>query len=648
MKKSTDETIVYYFKLLPFITFFTCLYGFVFSKDPIPIIIPVKFIVWSTFCSFIAIGIYRRLANLGSAIFFLFLSLLLLGSFSGILQILVTSIATYWLFRVSKGLRTNLDPQPSGHLCTIGYAAVLGLLPLTVLPEGWANFNIQKSIMSGIVHGDSLFFMSLATMFQKYGIFSTGLHGIPPLDYHLLVHLFYVAISNLIHTPIYVTYGWATLTFLAPLLIVTLLAYSSELSHELNSQSKFRPVSILILVACFIGFLGRSHFDKAGAFNSYLLSESYLFGLILLLASFSIYLNGNIRKPFILVILTLATVFSKISIGAVTLVTLLFFEMKDLKTWNRTKILTLLSLGLTGTVAYWFVRGYGGSNKVVELQFDFLYFPRTYGAELREPFYLPFLFTHYFYPIVASTLYGAMLLWDRKLASLCKKQHQALWISVLVGLPSMHFSIVGGTGYYFTNISMFLAIPILLVTASYWATRVKQKGKETRVIAYALAGFAMISIIHYGFYEIKCAIRSFKNRNTNGVPICASCNEGRGTVSELTPYLNQLIKISKEVPKDILVYIPRKETAFWGYETNGGSTGTHRPSLLIPTLSGHPGIFALRDHSPMYNYYGYRNPESLERSEVDEISNEVLMIEAKRLGFAGYVRVRNDGFDIFR
>jgi len=194
---------------------------------------------------------------------------------------------------------------------------------------------IKEKIVTGAwAHRDAVWFPAIAGMFKSYGVSSSGIDGLVPLNYHTFSHFVYGSLSGLL--------GINTITFFyicAPILIAPLFFlsfifcvkevgdyFANELNFTRIDEKTFKywvPFSVLFLLPLpyqLIGYLNGERYQYLG-------SSSYNFALILTFIFISIiftFINTFNYKDFVTpsnkliislisIVLLLVISFSKVS-----------------------------------------------------------------------------------------------------------------------------------------------------------------------------------------------------------------------------------------------------------------------------------------------------------------------------------------------
>lgn len=602
-----------------------------------------------------------KLKNYGLALLFSVISILILGifhsfwAFTAILVfLLIIFLYGFRKSRCSVKVSTCLDI----FLISV-ISIVLALIAISGMARGYGNLWIDYKILNAALHIDTLFHVACANMINNYHTISTGLHGLPFIGNHVLSHFLYGNISNVLNVFTYQVYGYTTFIAFVPLLFLSAMSFAEELVPSKSSFGFY--ISFLLLISIFIGFLGRDTFVTYGLLgDSYFISESYLISLIMLYAFLSYLLCAKNKPSFILSLLFLIVLSaSKISVGFMGLILLLICELfggGDLKKLSGTEksiqvliitfkrkicsmssVKTAIYILLFFSYAAYFLFFTGSLNND-QLTFEFLYFAKLHlNQAVNEQFggvgsLIVFFLTHYFFVLLSIVLVIMYYFFDRNSFDRLKMTFLFLIVVTFVGFLPLCLSDISAR--YFSNISMFFAISIILSCKNYISKEAFTSNlRGIAVVTTVMVLFGMYGSLNYGrAYLIKVIGKLEKQKERITRPS-----------KSITPYIRQLKSISgNDGLKKFLVYIPKQEADFWS-DSDGTSI---RNAFTIPAISGRPALFGL-PHAKRRGY-GYESYSKTLFNEArsDKICHERLCEETKRLGFEGYITVGSSSYEI--
>ena len=615
-----------------------------------------------SFYLFLSIWILvEKLNNYGLSLLFSVISILILGIFHSfwIFTAILVFLLAIFLYGFRKcGCSVKFSKCLDIFLISI-ISIGLALIAISGMARGYGNLWIDYKILNAAVHIDTLFHVACANMINNYHTISTGLHGLPIMGNHVFSHFLYGNISNILNVFTYQVYGYSTFIVFIPLLFLSSMSFAEELVPSKNNFGLY--ISFLLLISIFIGFLGRDTFITYGLLgDSYFISESYLISLIMLYAFLSYLLCAKNKPSFILSLLFLIVLSaSKISVGFMGLILLLICELfggGDLKKTSGTeksiqlliltfkkKIFSMSSVKAAIYILLFFAyTGYflffiGSLNNDL-LTFEFLYYAKLHlNQAVNEQFgeigsLIIFFFTHYFFVLLSIILVAMYYFFERSSFDRLKEMLLFLIVVSLAGFIPLSIKEFPSV-YYFTNISMFFAIPIILSSKDFIS-----KGAFTSnlrgiaVFTAAIVLFGMYGTLNNGIpYLMKKIgkLEKYKDKITRS--------------SSITPYIRQLESINEnEGLGNFMVYIPKKEVDFW----SDSDSISIRNAFIIPAISGQPALFGL-PHAKRHGY-GYDNYSKtvFNEARLDKICHERLCEETKRLGFEGYITVGSSSYEI--
>jgi len=604
-----------------------------------------------------------KLRNYGLALLFSLISIIILGIFHSfwVFTAILVFLLVIFLYEF-RSIRCSVKFYTCLNIFGILIISIiLALIAISGMARGYGDLWIDYRILNAALHIDTLFHVACANMINNYHAISTGLHGLPFMSYHVFSHFLYGNVSNILDVCTYQIYGYTTFIVFIPLLFLSCLSFAEELVPSKKSFSLY--ISFVLLASIFIGFLGRDTFVRYGLlWDSYFISESYLISLIMLCAFLS-YLLSAINKPsfFLSLLFLILLSASKISVGFMGLIVLIIYELfwgGDLKNLSGTKkpiqvLITTLKKKIcsksplkVAIYIFSFACAYAAFSLTrvqssAQFSFDFLYIASHYldpsvTGQLGELGSLVvFSFTHYFFVWLSLLLVTMYYLFNRTAFDNLRKMFLFLIIVTLSGFIPLSLPISGGGGFYFSNISMFFAIPIIISCKNYISKEAFRSNlRGIAVVTTVIVLFGMYGGLNYGRSYLMKEIHVLEKQKDQ---ITGS--------SSMTPYIRQLKAIGEnDSLEKFLVYIPKQETNFW---SDSDST---RRAFVIPAISGRPALFGL----PLCyagaegRGYGSYNTALFDEARLNKISHERLCEETRRLGFEGYIMVSSPSYEIVR
>lgn len=490
----------------------------------------------------------------------------------------------------------------------------------------YSQIDTIPRLVSSTLINDTLYHSAISAIWKNYHVISHGLHGLGELNYHFGSHIFMASVSTLINVSSLESYSHFFGFFMVPLLGIVSISIAEEFLPSRKSRdfySKLIGYGILLLGT---GVLVKGSFlYNFGIWPSFYESESYTFSLVLLLCLLSILkmeTNSYFLHSLIIIISFLFLFATKISTGASGLAFIgswalisnkKIFSKEFFFRWIVFFVSFLFSIFLFTLIH----KRMEGESIVL---FDFLNsIPMTAPMWIKYP---TFIFFHFIFFFAACFFYVA------KVKLLVVRDAFSLWwflgtvLSVLLGIFVVTFlKIDGGSGYYFSNISMFMVIPFLLCLFQLEYNRLKLWA-QALILIFTLFGV---------YYAPQDVLNGFQNyfAQISRYPIGSS----------LSIYVKRLEKIrDDESTKQSLVYIPRSEINFWG--TKATCVNLHH---AISAISERPAIYGWpRGDKDCYWFLcsnRYRSNGLCEKSQ-QNYSDRELLEEARKLGFDEVIIVK--------
>ncbi|MCX6355557.1 MAG: hypothetical protein NTZ78_11745 [Candidatus Aureabacteria bacterium] len=608
-------------------------------------------------------GFHIKSGNYGIGLFASMAVLLCVGwsaSFWVFLSVLAAVFA-FWL-RMIRSCRSSWKIGYREIVTLIVLGACLAAVAISGMRSGYANFLVDYQVRNGGLHLDSLVLMACANMMNHYGANSMGVHGLVPAGYHVFSNLLYAMAGNALGIKIYQVYGYCSSIVFIPLLFLSILALGEEVVPSKSGAGAY--AAFLVLISIFVGFWGRGNFSRYGLlWDSYFVSESYCIGLIFLLAFISYLLSSRSKSIVISSLFLLVLSTCKVSVGFVGLAFLVVYELflsdeevpasvkekhhggarihtvKGASRHNRAIRNTAIYLLLYGCILSRFPIGANFPASSHRPAFEFMHFMTAYMpgdiiARLGTAVAVLVLnFMHYFFVWVALSVALIYYLTDRESYERICRIALFMAIAAVIGFVSMSMPIGGGSGYYFSNVSMFISIPVILSLKHYISRDTREtKSHAATIAAAAIILFGICGSLCYGIPYV-----------ANGIQRLSRQVEVAKSDAPVSGYTGQLQRISEDnSTKNCLVYIPKKEKDYWDRDSQCG-----RPALLIPALSERPALFGLPSKSCMSDGYFLFNKfdeRIIEESAAPDIQTQTLCRETRRLGFDGYVEATSSSY----
>jgi len=622
-----------------------------------------KSFLLSLYVFFSVWGFYMKFGNYGISLLASMAVLFCVGWIASfwIFLLVLAAVFAFWL-RMIHSCWYSWKMGFREIVALIALGACLAAIAISAMRSGYANFQVDYQVRNGELHQDSLVFMAFANMMNHYGANSVGVHGLASAGYHVFSNLLYAMAGNALVIKIYQVYGYCSSIVFIPVLFLSALALGEEVVPSKRGAEAY--AAFLILISIFVGFWGRNNFSRYGLlWDSYFVSESYFIGLIFLLAFISYLLSPKSKSIVLSALFLLVLSTCKISVGFVGLTLLVVHELfpsgeevpASLKQEypggaqiharggasrrNRAMLNASIYVLLYGCILSRFPIGAIAQTSSHRPAFEFMYFIAAYmpgdiiarfGGALAA---FVFNFMHYFFVWVALSVALIYYLTDREsYKGICRIALFAA-IAAAIGFVSMSMPIAGGSNYYFSNISMFISIPVILSLKHYVSRDTRETKSHAATIAAAtIMLFGICGSLYYGIPHV-----------ANGIQRLSRQVDVAKSDAPVSGYTGQLQRISEDSStKNCLVYIAIKEKDYWDRDSQCG-----RPPLLIPALSGRPALFGLplkscmRDDYFLFNKFDER---IIEESAIADIPAQSLCQETRKLGFDGYVEVTSSSY----
>ncbi|MCK1483025.1 MULTISPECIES: hypothetical protein [unclassified Bradyrhizobium] len=334
--------------------------------------------------------------------------------------------------------RTSMLAVVCGCGAGIGYFFVVN-------SKGYATVLTPEQALTGLQHLDTLFHASIANMLVNSGHLSTGLDGLMPIKYHVLSHIWMACVGLWLGVTTLEAYYLAAQIIAIPLLFFVLIMAGLLLRRPAQGLTNGALVTLMPLLLLMVA-------DLWGA-TSYLVSESYLVSLLLLLLAMPLLAEiaderSSLGPPLIaLAIAGTLVLFAKISVGVILwgVVGYLLWRRLGLTLLNFIKVAAPIAplVGLASVVsspdAGTYVHALSPLSFVRE-------YPRLALPNIAANLVL---------------LYGAVRLWLA--GSLDEKRLAEAFALFAMGslVPALLLDIAGGSAFYFANVGTFVCIAFL-------------------------------------------------------------------------------------------------------------------------------------------------------------------------------------------
>lgn len=564
-------------------------------------------------------------------------------------------------------------------LGAVGIGIFLASAVWGLTPHGSAYLNplFMERLVAEPKGLDTLFHADVANMMLTYQQASTGLHGVPYLAYHYASHWLFGGLSQLIDVDILGFYQIQPILFY-PLFIYALMLFGCRLRLWFGIPrllSEDRWVWLFLPIGLIGVFPYYNQLNVGILWDRYVSSESYLLALTVLFILMNMILIviervQSLKKvptsidliAIFLVIPAIAVLigFLKISVLFVFMCAYGYAFIK--LGWYRSVVM-LIGFGVACGVSFWTYRTVEVSN-FVEVE-PFAYITRYVGFANIPIWFVMFAFF--------LLVYMAMRLYDMKLRSWADwrtawTSHrlidvELLLIIMLCGLfPGMVLDIPTWTAGYFSDVQHWIAIGLLLAFISPFMSQHRLWGwiRSPRlhlinkmgigvvvtIITLFLCIFLLINITHMVANMVLTNVSIRQTIAQNQIPIMphfdgvfqpiplSVVNEGDRRIH--TNYitliaLRQLAQLPMAQKSNTLVYIPKENTAYWGWMP------CHIIPLAAPAITGIAMVEGNIQQGCPVEGYGYSLYEGI--NNLSQMTTTQLCQTVKSLGFEQAIRL---------
>lgn len=389
--------------------------------------------------------------------------------------------------------------------------ALIGSLVILGVSQTYTTFDMMLRMNAGNVHQDTLFHASIAAMIKNYGVSSTGLNGLVSIPYHTLSHALMAFISLFSGVSVLETYGVASWVLFGPLLLFCITAAVAILDR----QEAAKPPLVWGLAACALALLPKA-LGAWGVWRSYFLSESYLvsLGLFLLALAHLFKYRLSVADALLAILLAVLLTAAKGSVGAVYaglwIVRAIFLSKGQRAVTAGIAALAVLAVAVDAARS---AEAASGS-----MSFSILAFVRDFswwGSDVTKLGHAALSGTAVRFGIIVKALAAVVSFWLFHFLPAWVFVGYVVWrrgvaraavspavvysmASVAAGTLIIAFlSIPGGSAYYFSNISFFVALPFVIVLVALYLQRRFSDTSANWLLGAGAACVAIFSLLGY-------------------------------------------------------------------------------------------------------------------------------------------------------
>ncbi|WP_040503448.1 hypothetical protein [Herbaspirillum lusitanum] len=532
-------------------------------------------------------------------------------------------------------------------LVAVGYALII-----LGTPQATDIFFPSKMLV-GQFSTDSFFHMAIASMIEQFGQVSIGAHGLVPIKYYTLSHYFFASIAYLGGVPVLASYSAMYSIVLIPLLFLSISAVAEGISDSRSiGEYIVRQFFIGLIFSGFLGYGPSDLFARYAMWTSFFSSESYTLSIILLCAMLSLL---NIKRFGVHLIAVCACIALMCQAKASTAVIayglyaahLLFFSSFKYK--QRLIVFAVFTL----VILVCFKSITPQTSEMLKI--DYFDFVKNY-VHVQDPgmlkdvslgdfgfwgLLLKFSGVFFFFSWICLVLVGNATFFSQGTQLLNAKALVYNGVALCGAFVAVVFMVLpGGAVYYFANVSMFVALPFILI---YMGASFRVAGHKHKLLS--ISAIIPLLVVCIGVHQLKPQALAFYDLARHKSERLPVTDEN----ARFADYLHQLESVRQaDETKKMLVYIAKDNVNFWDAPT---TTPCFSKTFAMVAVSERPALFGLQDKSRCeVFFYGFNSyPDELYKlSSRQKISEKELLGEAKRLGFDGYVEVTQTGWNAHR
>ncbi len=435
----------------------------------------------------------------------------------------------------------------------------LPIVLLVILSSGiYADFEYENKLASGKMAIDTLFHADIAAMYLHNGVASIGMNGLVPILYHTLSHKMMAGVSLISGLEVLATYSYIYLA-LAPLLLIFSLA---SLTCKINEKVQF-SASLLGIASIFLTIIFFEIFSRVAMWDSFFISESYLFALVFFSYSISSLIDWDKKSRYFDLLLALGlVVLSALTKGSVGVLGLIMFGFLGLSRYK--------SIGYWGTLVVAGIIVYFAMHSVATNMQQ--YSPIAFFGFINSYVNVPYA-SSIGGKLIFFVLFHFLFIWccffiGFRCAGYSYIRSLEFQIISAIFLPAFVIALVydfgGGAGYYFSSVPVVIAFAFF----SSHISPVMRRVKFVHIIIIVLIGFRFL-------YPVINS-RSFLFKD-----------DKYSQSAELKTIIKQLQSVRDDAPKNSMVKVLNSENlqrivgcnAYW----------------MIPAVMEHPVVDGLPD-----------------------------------------------------
>ncbi len=616
---------------IPFVPFLYLTASSAFRFDTIHLINMAKVVAIAMSFSVICHYVYRHISIFGAA---LITGLSLIAMFA----YLEKYAWFYWIGVAIMAIRLLKLTSWLSVRKTLPYLSATAIIGVLLLVPYFSlvysePFNAAR-LVNAAIHNDTLYHAAIAAMIKTHQVISHGLHGVGPLEYHFGSHILMAGTSVLTGLSVWETYSYFFVFFCAPLVGIAIVGVAEEWLPSKKRYDFFIKLGVFGILILGSGILTPgSILARYAVWPSFYESESYAISLIALMAVVSVLKKlGTDKFDYWLILILLLGVSivttAKISTGAFSLVLVGFWALlsifNDPKGVWITRLIVSLACFVLFVILAPFISPVGSAATFEPLQFVRVY------VQVIEPLWLKtllFIQVHFLFSILAVGFLFLNYLVTRTWPQWLPKWYVCGGtVCLAVGLAAvLLLRVQGGSAAYFSNPSMFLALPVLLVAPQAFIQFYNfcpdghcLSKKILHIVGIFSASVGFLGVIKYGPSALNDGMLAYLHGMRRP--------SRQGLISG---YISQLDIIRNNSPsKTSVVFIPRTERGYWD------SLHCNASGYLLSAISERPSLYAWPSPTCYEWLCGprFHSDGLCEESQKNHTDDELIR-EAKRLGF---------------
>lgn len=408
--------------------------------------------------------------NSNSFVFLLgFFLVVFLGLISSLINLIIPVVlAGYYFWVLSLNVFTRNNNRLSVFF-TILFGLIFSFVAVgSAWDGGYHNPLFFEKVILGVANIDTTFHASVVNMIKQYGIPSTGLHGLPYLQYHWGSHYFFAQISKLLSIDALTFYNLASPVVVISFLFRSFFFFVGEFQKYFKIHKEIGWPYWVLVVVVFAGAIPLKLFSGMQiTFLNLMTSESMLMALALTFLLFSIAIV-YFKDPkysawflFLLVPIMLVVIgMTKISLLYLLLAIISYLFLR-LKIYVNKKNILFFLLCLIIAVAV-LIAGNDGEGAQVYL---FHYILKSTDPDTKV--FFPFYYFLWVWIYIYLRFYTLKVRTIREAVQTLKKKKvlelEVLIIMSIVGMiPGLFLAIPGGSAGNFSVCQKWFALALIL------------------------------------------------------------------------------------------------------------------------------------------------------------------------------------------